>query len=60
MNTTIDDLLIIRGQIFELMADAKAVKANGKYFAYKQSYNLLSSVIAPINENLPPEQKKII
>lgn len=54
----VDDLLVIRHNIFILMSDAKVHKANGKFFAYKKSYNFLSSMIYPLNDQLPAEDKR--
>ena len=53
----VDDLLAMRGTIYDLIADAKVNKANAKYFAYKKCYNMLSAIIYPLTK--PEEQSKL-
>lgn len=47
-----EQILEVRSNIYDLMADAKSNRANGKYFAYKKCYCMLSTLLDEVPSNL--------
>ena len=60
LKETIDALLNMRHNIHILMDDSKKIRANGKFFAYKKCYIMLSGIIHPLNEKLPDIDRRSI